>query len=145
MQTNFGKAVLAGLGGTLAMTVIMLMAPLMGMPQMPVGAMLANFMGIPPALGWIAHFMIGAALAVIYGSTFASRLPGSGTVRGLVYGLLPWLASQLMVNPMMGAGFFASNTPAPLLMVMGSLAGHMVYGAVVGGMYGAPAPHLQHA
>ena len=145
MQKNFGKAIVAGLAGTLAMTMVMLMAPLMGMPPMPVGKMLADFMGMPEALGWIAHFMIGTVLALIYVSVFASRLPGSGVVRGALYGLLPWLLSQVMVNPMMGAGIFASNTPAPVMMVIGSLMGHMIYGAVVGGVYGTKSAQVETA
>ncbi|MBI1807950.1 MAG: DUF2938 family protein [Ignavibacteria bacterium] len=145
MQKNFGKAIVAGFAGTLAMTMVMLMAPLMGMPPMPIGKMLADFMGMPEALGWIAHFMIGTALALIYASVFASKLPGSGVVRGTLFGLLPWLMSQVMVNPMMGAGIFASNTPAPVMMVIGSLMGHMIYGAVVGGVYGTKSAQVKTA
>ena len=47
--------------------------------------------------------------------------------------------AQILVSPMMGAGVFAVNTPAPILMVMGSLMGHVVYGAVVGFVYGTTA------
>ncbi len=136
-QHNLSRAVAAGLAGTLVMTMVMLMAPLMGMPSMPIGKMLAGFMGIPAAIGWIAHFMIGTVLALIYVFVFSSRLPGNSWVRGALYGLLPWLLSQVMVNPMMGAGIFASNTAAPVMMVMGSLLGHLIYGAVVGGIYGS--------
>ena len=32
--------------------------------------MLANTMGVPLAVGWIAHFMIGEILAIIYASIF---------------------------------------------------------------------------
>ncbi len=39
---------------------------------------------------------------------------------------------QVMPLPMMGKGFFASKTPQPLLFVMGTLMGHVVYGAVFG-------------
>ena len=112
MQKNFGKAIVAGLVGTLIMTMVMLMAPLMGFPPMPIGKMLADFMGFPEAFGWIAHFMIGTVLAVAYAIIFAARLPGNGVVRGALYGLLPWLLSQIMVNPMMGAGIFASTLSA---------------------------------
>ncbi len=136
MQKNLGKVIIAGLIGTFVMTMVMLMAPRMGMPPMPIGKMLAEFMGVPEGLGWIAHFMIGTGLAIIYVSVFAAKLPGNGLVRGALYGLLPWFLSQVMVNPMMGAGLFASNTPAPLMAVIGSLLGHMIYGAVVGGAYG---------
>lgn len=136
MQKNFGKAVAAGLAGTLAMTMLMLMAPMMGMPEMNIGKMLSGFMGIPEALGWAAHIMIGTVLALIYVYVFSSKLPGNGLVRGALYGLVPWFVSQIMINPMMGAGIFASNTLAPIAMVMGSLMGHLVYGAVVGVVYG---------
>ena len=40
--------------------------------------------------------------------------------------------AQIMVMPMMGAGFFSMNAGAPMMMVMGSLIGHVVYGAVLG-------------
>lgn len=136
MEKNFGKAVSAGLIGTLVMTVVMLMAPLMGIPPMPIGKMLAGFMGIPETLGWIAHFMIGTLLGLGYAYLFVSKLKGNGFVRGAIYGLLPWFVAQIMVNPMMGAGVFAINTASPFLMVMGSLIGHLVYGAVLGGVYG---------
>jgi uncharacterized membrane protein YagU involved in acid resistance len=145
MQKNFGKAIVAGLIGTLAMTMVMLMAPALGMPPMPIGRMLAEFMGVPEALGWIAHFMIGTGLAVAYAFVFSGKLPGNGLVRGALFGLLPWLLSQIMVNPMMGAGVFASNTPAPMMMVFGSLMGHVIYGAVAGAVYGTTSARLEIA
>jgi uncharacterized membrane protein YagU involved in acid resistance len=104
---------------------------------MPIGKMLAGFMGIPEALGWIAHFMVGTMLALVYVFVFSSKLPGNSWVRGALYGLLPWFVMQIMAFPMMGAGLFASSTNAPVMMVMGSLLGHLIYGAVVGGVYGS--------
>jgi len=137
MQTlNFLHAVVAGLAGTAVMTIIMFVAPIMGMPEMNIGKMLGGFMGIPEAIGWIAHFMIGIVLALIYVYVFSSKLLGNGIVRGVIFSLIPWFVQQIMVFPMMGAGLFASNTPAPMLTVMGSLMGHLVYGAVLGGVYG---------
>jgi uncharacterized membrane protein YagU involved in acid resistance len=136
MNKNFGRAILAGLVATAAMTMLMLVGPMMGMPKMPIGDMLASFMGIPVFVGWAVHFMIGAVLGLIYVFVFAERLPGASAARGAIYGLIPWFLAQVMVNPMMGAGFFAISTPAPLMMVMGSLMGHLVYGAVLGGVYG---------
>lgn len=135
MTTSFGKSTIAGLVATVAMTIVMLMAPFMGMPEMNIGGMLAGFMGVPSFVGWAGHFMIGIILAIGYGQFFVSRLPGASWLRGILYGLFPWLMLQVIVNPMMGAGVFASHTPAPALMVMGSLLGHMVYGAVLGVVY----------
>jgi uncharacterized membrane protein YagU involved in acid resistance len=101
MNKNFGRAVVAGLVATAMMTMLMLVGPMMGMPKMPIGDMLASFMDIPALVGWVADFMIGAVLALIYVVVFAERLPGSGAVRGALYGLIPWFLAQVMVNPMM--------------------------------------------
>lgn len=132
MKTQIITILKGGIIATAVMTLVMLMAPLMGMPKMPIGNMLADFMHIPVAIGWIAHFMIGTILAGIYVLVFQERLPGNDIVKGAVYSLLPFSLAQVAVMPMMGAGFFSSATPAPLLMVMGSLVGHLVYGGVLG-------------
>jgi uncharacterized membrane protein YagU involved in acid resistance len=134
-RLNWTRAVVGGLVATAVMTVLMLMAPAMGLPPMNVGAMLGSVMGGSLALGWMAHFVIGTVLAIIYGSLFATRLPGPGFVRGALYGLAPWLVAQLVVMPMMGAGAFSGSFGA----AFGSLMGHLVYGAVVGGIYGTTA------
>ncbi len=110
MEKSFGKAVKAGLLGTLVMTMLMLMAPVMGMPEMNIGKMLGGFMGIPTVVGWVAHFMIGTGLGLVYVYVFSARLPGSPWVKGLLFGVMPWFVAQLMVNPMMGAVY---GRPAP--------------------------------
>lgn len=136
-KPNYMKAALAGLAGTAVMTALVFMAPIMGMPEMNIPAMLSSFMGAPIIVGWMAHIMIGVVLALIYATIFFSKLPGTPWLKGALYGLVPWLASQVVVNPMMGAGVFAMNTAAPMMMVMGSLMGHIVYGVVVGAVYGS--------
>lgn len=132
MKPNVGRAVLAGIAGTAVMTMLMVMAPRMGMPRMDVGAMLGSVMGGSVALGWAAHFMIGAALAVAYALVFAARLPGAPALRGAGFSLLPWLMAQLAVMPMMGMGLFSGS----MLAAGGSLMGHLAYGAVLGAAYG---------
>lgn len=121
-----------GIIATTAMTMLMLVAPMMGMPEMPIGKMLAGFMGVPVWMGWVMHFVIGTMLAAAYVITWKDRLPGSAVVKGLLFALIPFFMAQIIVMPMMGAGLFSANTPAPLMMVMGSLIGHLVYGAVLG-------------
>lgn len=141
---NLRKAVLAGITGTAAMTMLMLLAPRMGMPPMNIGAMLGSMMGGNVALGWVAHFMIGSILAVSYAVIFAARFPGPAAVRGALFSLLPWLMSQLIVMPMMGMGLFSGS----MLAAGGSLMGHLVFGAVTGSIYGTPAESAagaQHA
>jgi len=128
MQINWGKAILAGIAGTLVMTGVgLFVAPMMGMPPMNPADMLAMQMGGMMVAGWMAHLMIGVMLTIGYAAV-ASRLPGPAPMRGAIFGLAPWLLAMLVVMPMMGMGMFAGW--------MGSLIGHMVYGAVVGGIYG---------
>jgi uncharacterized membrane protein YagU involved in acid resistance len=146
MKLHIGRVVLAGLVGTAAMTALMLMSPLMGLPPMDIGRMLGSMMGGNIALGWVSHFMIGVVLAFAYALFFVSRIPGPGLARGAIYGLLPWLAAQVVVMPMMGAGFFSGSVAA----AAGSLMGHLVYGGVIGAVYGvsdelAVAPRHVHA
>jgi uncharacterized membrane protein YagU involved in acid resistance len=131
-RLNGARAVVGGLVATAVMTVLMLMAPAMGLPPMNIGAMLGTVMGGSLFLGWMAHFVIGTVLAIIYAATFATRLPGPGFLRGALFGLVPWIAAQLVVMPMMGAGVFGGSFGAGF----GSLMGHLVYGAVLGGIYG---------
>ena len=131
MKTLF-EIIKAGIIATAIMTAMMLGAPMMGMPEMPIGNMLADFMGMPVAMGWVAHFMIGISIAAGYILFFSKKFMSVGPFSGIIYSIIPFLAAQLMVMPMMGAGVFSSNTPTPMMMVMGSLVGHVVYGLILG-------------
>ncbi|MDP3767065.1 MAG: hypothetical protein Q8S13_03545 [Dehalococcoidia bacterium] len=132
---KLGRAMVAGLVGTVVMTMLMLVGPVMGMPKMLIGEMLGSFMGIGTALGWVMHLVIGLMLAAIYAALVAARLPGHVALRGALYGLGVFLMAQLVVSPMMGGGVFSGgNVP----MIMGSLMGHLIYGALVGLTYGPP-------
>jgi uncharacterized membrane protein YagU involved in acid resistance len=133
MNLNLGKAVRAGLAGTVVMTALMLMAPMMGMPPMNIGAMLGSVMGGNVVLGWMAHFVFGVVLAIGYAAVFVNRLPGAPFVRGALYSLLPWLMAQVVVMPMMGAGLFSGS----MVAAGGSMMGHIAYGIALGAVYGA--------
>ncbi len=135
-KVNFQRAVLAGIVGTAAMTMLMLVAPLMGMPRMAIGEMLGSFLRVGSAAGWAIHVVIGLVLAVIYAGWFAARLPGGPVLRGAIYGIGVFLVAQIVVTPMMGGGVFSGGNMA---MIAGSLMGHLVYGALVGAVYGGAA------
>ena len=133
MRLNYRRVVGAGVMGTLVMTAIgVWMAPMMGLPRMNPAEMLASKMGGVATLGWIGHLMIGSMLALIYAAFAASRLPGPAPVRGALFSIAPWLLAQTVVMPMMGMPLFSGSIP----LAMGSLVGHLAYGAVVGGMIG---------
>ncbi|MEX2284870.1 MAG: DUF6789 family protein [Gemmatimonadota bacterium] len=132
MDIRWQRAVAAGVVGTAVMTAVGVWgAPMMGLPRMNPAEMLAGPMGGSMVLGWVAHFMIGTILAVIY-AAIANRLPGPGALSGALYGLAPWLLAQVVVMPMMGMPVFSGSAA----MTMGSLVGHLIYGAIVGAVYG---------
>lgn len=141
MERNWTRAILGGLAGTLVMTVVGLWAaPMMGIPKMNPADMLARAMGGSAMLGWAGHLMIGAILGVIY-AVLAPRLPGPSAVRGALYALAPWLMAMLVMMPMMGMPAFGGAATTAL----GSMIGHLVYGAVLGAIYGQPhAAHQGH-
>ncbi|MFQ6607405.1 MAG: DUF6789 family protein [Fidelibacterota bacterium] len=136
MKFNAKKVVIAGLVGTLAMTMLMLLGPMMGIPKMDMGNMLGKknpFMELPYTMGWIMHFIIGIVLTGIYAGYIGNILPSSGWKKGLIFGIIPFFVAQLMVMPMMGMGVFTGGN---ILMIMGSLMGHLVFGGVTGLVYG---------
>ena len=144
-KPDFGRALLAGFVAWVVFTIVLYMAPLMGLPAMNVPAMLGGMFGMNSiALGWIMHLMIGLILALVYVYWLARFLPGQGWLRGLLFGLVPWIVMMVMVAPMlpmlnpsmakMPPGFFFANLGAGA--IMGSLVAHLIFGAVLGAIYG---------
>ena len=140
---NLKRAVAAGLVGTAVMTCLMLVAPVVGLPRLAIGQLLSTllavsiaFLPIGPAAGWALHVAFGVLLAIIYAAAFAGRLPGRPLARGALYGVLVFVLAQLTFMPLVGAGVF-SRGDVP--MILGSLLGHLVYGSLVGIIYGEPA------
>ena len=130
---NMGKTIIAGVVATAVMSAIgFYLAPMMGMPKMDFGAMLGTgnpMMAMPYWAGWAIHFMMGIIFAIVFVKAVAPMLKGSYLIRGLVFGLVLFLLAQVVVMPLMGAGVFSGgHMPA----IMGSLVGHLVFGAVLG-------------
>lgn len=143
--TDAPKIALAATVGTLVMSGVAAMAPMMGMPPMNPAAIMAEPMGGSLALGWMAHLMVGNVLGFGFAWIVAARLPGPLALRGALFSIAPWLLAQLMVMPMMGKGLFSGS----MAMAGGSLMGHLVYGAVLGGILSVTqvetAPRAAHA
>ena len=141
-------SILAGFAGTGGATVALLMS--YGWIVQPLGASLpqgtilqrwfahlaANlltqrvFTSLAAAI--ILNFAAGILWAVIYAAWFEPRLNGPGWRRGLIFALLPWLASIVIFFPVMGAGIFGVKLGAGPLPVIGNLILHLVYGALMG-------------
>lgn len=144
-RINVSKALGAGFVATLVMTVLMYAAPMMRMPKMDVGAMLGSMLtgtmpeplSAPWWTGMVIHFIDGTVIfPLIYAYLLYPMLRGGPTLRGTWWGIILFLLAQAIVMPMMGMGFFSGNAPQPVLSVLGSLLGHIVYGAIFGAMAG---------
>ncbi len=138
-QFSVSKAIIAGLAGTVIMTLFTYMGLLMNI-NMNIPAMLSTMLGGNLIIGWIMHFMIGIILALNYGIIFYNNIKiNSVWLKGAIFGIIPWLMAQVIVMPMMsimngmsyGAGFFSGS----FKMATASLVGHLIFGAVVGIIY----------
>jgi len=137
---NTTKVITAGIAATAVMSIVAVMvAPMMGMPKMDFGTMLGTnnpMMAMPYMAGWMMHFVVGIVLTAIYASIFINKLSGSYTVRGIIFAMIPFIIAQSMMMPMMGNGFWSSASEVQMMAIMGSLIGHIVFGAVLGTVYG---------
>lgn len=141
MKSKFSlsSALLAGMIATAAMTAFTFMAPLMGF-EMNIPKMLAGTMGVPVIVGWFAHLMIGEVLAINFASIYLKQTNKPANIfSGAIFGLIPWLAAQIMVMPMMsvlaGGSYISGLFSGSVIVAMASLMGHLIYGAVLGGIY----------
>lgn len=99
---QWGRAMRAGLLGTVVMTLAMYGGPLVGLPRMDVlGALGGAFPSklSPYVTGALIHVGIGISLALIYALFFDSWLPGPDWFRGALFSLVPWLFAITLLTP----------------------------------------------
>lgn len=122
MDTKIKQSVIGGVVATAVMTIVMVLGAMMGMPKMSPPDMLSGMMGVPLAVGWIMHFMIGVIFALAYGLFFHKwvRKIENRWVKGVVFGLAVFVFAQI-VMAMMGA---PSPEGSKTVIMMGSIIGH---------------------
>jgi uncharacterized membrane protein YagU involved in acid resistance len=132
MKPGMGRAVLCGCVGTFAITFLMYAGgPMMGLPRMDIAAMLGGILG-GWGMGMVMHILNGAVIfPLIYAFVLFARLPGSPALKGTLWGVILWVLAQIVVMPMMGAGLFGLRMGG-VMPALGSLMGHIVYGALLG-------------
>ncbi len=134
------RAAAAGLIGTASMTALLLVEPSIGLPKIAIGEMLSSSMSalssqttMGPAAGWVVDVLLGVIFALVYAGVLDRKLPGSPVVRGLIFGVLIFIVAQLVFAPLTGSGLFSNGD---IVLLLGGLLGHLVYGSVVGYVYG---------
>ncbi len=136
MQTKIKQSVISGIIATTVMSLLMMLGGAMGMPKMSPPDMLTGMMGVPVAIGWALHFIIGILFAASYIFLFSHWLNkiSNRAIRGAVFGIIAFIVAQISF-PIMGAMFGNAAMPqpqgSPALMMIGSVMGHIVFGMVV--------------
>ena len=133
MQNKITKSITAGIIGTAVMTLFMMIAPIMGMPKMSAPHMVSGMLGVPIAVGWIMHFMIGTIFAFAYAFFFINVLKkvSSNILKGAIFGFAVFIFAQIMMAIM---GMMMPMPPmegSMMLMMIGSIMGHIVFGITV--------------
>jgi hypothetical protein len=141
MRSTMDRAVVAGAVATLSLTLLSLVAPpfvtVAGGPA-DFADVLASLLGGIWLVGLLAHLVVGSmVLPLVYAAWVEPHLAGPAGVRGLTWGVLLWGLMQLVVEPLTGGGFLSMRHDDPALG-FGSLAGHVVYGTLLGLGLGRP-------
>jgi hypothetical protein len=132
MNNIIQKSILAGVIGTAIMTMVMFVAPMMGMPKMSPPEMLSGMLGTPVLVGWAMHFMIGVIFAFAYAYLFAPKVKISNLfLKGAVFGFTAFIFAQIMMA-IMGAMFPMPEMAGSIALTMiGGVMGHLIFGMAV--------------
>lgn len=130
MRPNLSMTLVGGLMGTPAMTaLIFVFAAMMGM-RMDIVEMLAQTFG-GLKMGMLVHILNGVITFPLAFVLFYRLLPGPPATKGVAFGVVLWLASQLIVMPIMGAGLFCAHAGG-MRAATALLVGNVVYGWLLG-------------
>ncbi len=147
-------AILAGLIGGVVMAVILYMGIIMLPQQMKMNLfMMLGTMMLPAgvaafAMGAMIHAGMSIVFGLVHGAVFAALdidsaeaawglLFGLGhwAVVGMALGMLPLMHPRIRSGEIDAPGFYALSYPP--MTVMGFLMLHLVFGVIVGALYGA--------
>jgi hypothetical protein len=86
------------------------------------------------AVGWVAHYIIGTSLAIVFVLLAPERWLEHPTLwPALAFGVVTTLIPYFVMQPSFGLGVAASKTPKPAQARVKSLMTHTVFGV---GLYG---------
>ena len=131
------RGLVAGLIGSLLLAVLMLLtaglaiAPRLDTVRLLSAASADLFATTSTrAVGWLLFFVIGAVWGLLF-AWIQHRLPGqSAAVRGMLFSLFLWGVMMIVFMPVAGAGWFGLDAGAAAPVI--TLAGHLIFGAVMG-------------
>ncbi len=132
---NAFGSVIAGLLGTLVMTLLMYLAPKMGLPKMDIigllGTMFTARAGAFRVIGTLAHLMMGVIFAIVYALLWTFGLGNPTWLWGLIFGAVHGVMAMGMMPLMVKMHPRPPQMESGPMMVVGLLMGHLVFGLVV--------------
>jgi amino acid transporter len=161
-KSAFKRAIFAGFVATAILTVLMFVAPVVGLPKIDIASALGTpfargfsghwwrgvVVGEPfggPAAPFTAAWFLGLFVFLLFGSVvspfvFVYTFPGllgASWLRGIEWGIFVWVFGGVAVMTAMGLGFDQEHFTRPFATVLSSLAAHVVYGAILGAVAGS--------
>jgi len=135
------RTIVSGISATVVIFIIMITVPYMGLPKMDVAAMLSGMTYTPLIFGWFMHFVVGIFFSFIYARYFNKWLHKimNNLLRGTAYGIIIFVLAQITM-PILLKIMPIPETPAEenqsmILMIVGSLIGHLFFVGVLGLFY----------
>ena len=125
------RAIAGGIAGTAIITLAMFLLSLAGMPDINYGSLIGQFLNTSSIVGWILHFVVGIALAFLYVYFFREFLPGPYWAKGMIFGVLPWVLTLIMMFPMVDTLDIGNTTQAPGVFIVSSMIAYLAFGAVM--------------
>ena len=140
MHPHPGRAIAAGFVATAAMT-LALYALVSVLARHPLNsAMLGGAVGWMPAV--VLQFVNESiTLPLIYVYLFFRFLPGKPWIRGVLWGVILWGLTEILVMPLMQDALSGvTSIAATAVLVMGLLLVLLVYGTLLGWLAGTERP-----
>ncbi|MDB5192006.1 MAG: hypothetical protein JWQ96_1569 [Segetibacter sp.] len=132
MENKVISAITGGLAGTAVITGVMLLGSQLGMPDIDFGTMISNFTGTTPFIGWVLHFVMGVALAFLYVYFFREFLPGTFAVKGMLFSVLPYVLTIIMLFPLLSMDMSSSKSQSPGVFLVSTMIAYLAFGLVMG-------------
>jgi hypothetical protein len=132
--TYLYKGIAAGLMGALVLSAYLLLNIETGwMPALDFVSLAGQLTGTGMVGGWVIHFIVGGLLGALF-AWLDPDLPGDSLrQRGIVLATVVWLLMMFFAMPYAGYGVFGLKQS--VLLPVGALVLHLIFGIIMGGTY----------
>lgn len=112
------------------MTVFLFLCAILGLPELNPPGMLSFMMGIPVALGWLAHIMIGIIFAAFYFYLLKKFLGKVKNIilQGIIFGIIVFIMAQIAMMTISAIADMPEPEDSVILIMIISILGHVIYG-----------------